>query len=161
MGVDSNRLNIDNEFLEARALMIRIARFALALILTISSAGCGEGYRLDPATINVKRYNRRNQGQVSGHCVSDTQGQGFEDFGRYDEMIALIREDHAMAQPAKDEELARLNRERTFLNDAHHLRVVWADYSNGPSAEASRLGYRPSSDHFVELKVYEERPGRL
>jgi hypothetical protein len=34
---------------EARALMIRVASFALAVISTIAITGCEEGYRVDPA----------------------------------------------------------------------------------------------------------------
>jgi hypothetical protein len=52
-----------------------------------------------------------------------------------------------------------LNRERTFLSDAHHLRIVWADYSNAAPGDYRLLRYKPSSDHFVELSIYEERPG--
>jgi hypothetical protein len=64
-----------------------------------------------------------------------------------------------MPAAAKQEELARLNRERTFLSDPHHLRVVWADYSNAAPADYGLLRYKPSSDHFIELNIYEERPG--
>jgi hypothetical protein len=139
--------------------MIRLARFALGAILAISSAGCGEGYRVDAATIDVNDITDETKAKLLSAVSQSLKAEGFEDLGRYDEMIALIRQDHGMSPAAKDEELARLTRERTFLNDAHHLRVVWADYSNGPSTEASHLGYKPSSDHFVELNIYEERPG--
>jgi hypothetical protein len=139
--------------------MIRIARFALAVILTIASAGCGKGYRLDPATIDVNDITDETKAKLLDAVSRSLKAEGFEDLGRYDEMIALVRQDHAISPAAKDQELAMFNRERTFLNEAHHLRVVWADYSSGASAEASRLGYKPSSDHFVELDIYEERPG--
>jgi hypothetical protein len=144
---------------EARALMIRIARFALAVISTVAIAGCGEGYRVDPATLNVNDITDESKAKLMDTVSRSLKAEGFEDFGRFDEMIALIRQNQAMSPTARDEELARLSRERTFLNDTHHLRVVWADYASGPLTEASHLGYKPASDHFVELNIYEERPG--
>jgi hypothetical protein len=72
--------------------------------------------------------------------------EGFEDLGKYEQMIALIQQDHAMPATAREEELARLNRERTFLSDPKHLRIVWADYSNAQPAELSLLRYKGVSE---------------
>jgi len=121
--------------------------------------GCGEGYRIDPACLNVTDVTDDSKQQLLASVSRFLKSDGFEDFGKYDEMIALIRQDHAMPASARQEELARLNRERTFLSDPHHLRVVWADYSNAAPADYRLLRYKPSSDHFIELNIYEERPG--
>jgi hypothetical protein len=133
------------------------ATFSACLVTAL--VGCGEGYRLDPATFNVNDITDESKTKLLDTGSRSLKAEGFEDFGRYDEMIALIRQNRAMSPAASDEELARLNRERTFLNDAHHLRVVLADHSNGLPTEPFRPGYKPLSDHFVELNIYEERPG--
>jgi hypothetical protein len=129
---------------------------ALAMMVL---GGCGEGYRIDPACLNVTGITDDSKEQLLASVSRFLKVEGFEDFGTYEEMIALIRQDHAMPAAAKQEELARLNRERTFLSDSHHFRVVWADYSNAAPADYRLLRYKPSSDHFIELNIYEERPG--
>ena len=143
----------------SRALWTRHWKLTWVALVVTALVGCGEGYRLDPATFNVNDVTDESRTKLLVTVSRSLKAEGFEDFGRYDEMIALIRQNRAMSPAARDEELARLNRERTFLNDSHHLRVVWADYSNGLPTEPFRLGYKPTSDHFVELNVYEERPG--
>jgi hypothetical protein len=57
--------------------------------------------------------------------------EGFEDLGKYEAMIALIRQDNAMPPSVKREQLVRLDREYTYLNRRHHLRVVLSNYTNG------------------------------
>lgn len=130
----------------------------IALAVTVLG-GCGEGYRIDSACLNITDITDDSKPQLLDSVSRFLEREGFEDLGKYEEMIALIRQDHAMPAAAREEELARLNRERTFLNDPHHLRIVWADYSNGTHADYRLLQYRPSSDHFIELKIYDERPG--
>jgi hypothetical protein len=130
----------------------------VALAMTVLG-GCGEGYRIDRACLNVTGITDDSKELLLASVSRFLKVEGFEDFGTYEEMIALIRQDHAMPAAAKQEELARLNRERTFLSDSHHFRVVWADYSNAAPADYRLLRYKPSSDHFIELNIYEERPG--
>jgi hypothetical protein len=139
----------------------RIRHFQLLLVALAMTVlgGCGEGYRIDPACLNITGITDDSREQLLASVSRFLKVEGFEDFGTYEEMIALIRQDHAMPAAAKQEELARLNRERTFLSDPHHLRVVWADYSNAAPADYRLLHYKPSSDHFIELNIYEERPG--
>jgi len=84
--------------------------------------------------------------------------EGFEDLGKDTEMIALIQQANAMPDNVSREQLARLDREYTYLNRRHNLRVVLSNYTNGVPPELS-LGYRPTSDHFVELVIHDERPG--
>src|SRR5258708_38678575 len=84
--------------------------------------------------------------------------EGFEDLGKYEDMIVLIRQDNAMPPSVKREQLVRLDREYTYLNRRHHLRVVLSNYADGVPPEMS-LSYTPTSDHFIELAIYDERPG--
>jgi hypothetical protein len=74
-------------------------------------------------------------------------------------MIALFERDRSMLDAVKEQQLARLHRERTFLNDREHLRVVLADYTNATPSELSDLRYKPLWTQFVEITIYEERPG--
>jgi hypothetical protein len=143
------------------SLASRIRHYQLLLVALAMTVlgGCGEGYRIDPACLNVTGITDDSKEQLLASVSRFLKVEGFEDFGTYEEMIALIQQDHAMPAAAKQEDLGRLNRERTFLSDPHHLRVVWADYSNAAAADYKLLRYKPSSDHFIELNIYEERPG--
>src|ERR1700679_3834202 len=143
----------------SQALKIPHWQFVLVALAMTVLGGCGEGYRVDPACLNVTGITEESKEQLLASVSRFLTREGFEDLGKYDEMIALIRQDHAMPASAREAELARLNRERTFLSDPHHLRIVWADYSNAEPGDFRLLGYKPSSDHFVELNIYEERPG--
>jgi hypothetical protein len=143
----------------SQALRIRHYQLALVALAMTVLGGCGEGYRIDPACLNVTDITEDSKQQLLASVSRFLKRDGFEDLGTYEEMIALIRQDHAMPAPTRQEELARLNRERTFLSDPHHLRIVWADYSNVAPADYRLLRYKPSSDHFIELNIYEERPG--
>jgi hypothetical protein len=122
-------------------------------------AGCGEGYVDEPARLNViGMTDDSKKQQLLDNVATFLRKEGFEDFGRYDEMIALIQQDHAMPTKVREDELARLNRERTFLNDPLHLRIIWADYSVAAPAELALLRYTASFP-FIEINIYEERPG--
>jgi hypothetical protein len=143
----------------SQALRIRHYQIVLVALAITVLGGCGEGYRIDPACLNVTDITDDSKQQLLASVSRFLKREGLEDLGTYEEMIALIRQDHSMPAAAKQEELARLNRERTFLSDPRHLRVVWADYSNAAPAEYGLLRYKPSSDHFIELNIYEERPG--
>jgi len=109
----------------SRALRTRHWKLTWVALAVTALVGCGEGYRIDSATFNVNDITDESKTKLLETVSRSLKAEGFEDFGRYDEMIALIRQNQAMSPAARDEELARLNRERTFLNDAHHLRVVW------------------------------------
>jgi len=130
---------------------------AIALTLLTLLAGCGEGYRIVPAWLNLDEASGTLPGAET--TVHDFLiREGFEDLGKYEEMIALIRQDNATPSSVKREQLARLEKEHTYLNGRHHLRVVLSNYVDGVPAEI-RLGYTPISDHFIELAIYDERPG--
>jgi hypothetical protein len=143
----------------SNASTIRLYRLVLVAFAMTVLGGCGEGYRIDPACLNVTNVTDGSKKQLLASVSRFLKSEGFEDLGNYEEMIALIQQDHAMPASARQEELARLNRERTFLSDPHNLRIVWADYSNAAPVDYRLLRYKPSSDHFIELNIYEERPG--
>src|ERR1700679_4292857 len=126
---------------------LRIRRYPLPLVAFAMTVlgGCGEGYRIEPACLNVTDITEDSKQQLLASVSRFLKRDGFEDLGTYEEMIALIRQDHAMPAPTRQEELARLYRERTFLSDPHHLRIVWADYSNAAPADYRLLRYMPSS----------------
>ncbi len=137
---------------------MRYQLIAIAPLLLTMLAGCGEGYRIVPARLNIVDVAPESfPGAVT--AVHDLLvREGFEDLGKYEEMIALIRQDDAMPPSVKREQLVRLDREYTYLNRRHHLRVVLSNYADGVPPEMS-LSYTPTSDHFIELAIYDERPG--
>jgi len=143
----------------SKALKIRCYQLVLVALTMTALGGCGEGYRIDPACLNIIDVTDESKQQLLASVSRFLKDEGFENLGKYEGMIALIRQDRAMPASARQEELERLNRERTFLNDPHHLRIVWADYSNAAPRDYRLLGYKPASEHFIELNIYEERPG--
>jgi len=131
---------------------------AIALLLPALLAGCGEGYRLVPARLEIDGVTPKSFPEAATTLHGLLVGEGFDDLGKYDEMIALIRQGNSMPPSVKREELARLEREYTYLDGRHHLRVVLTNYTDGVPTELS-LGYAPISNHFVEVAIYDERPG--
>lgn len=131
---------------------------AIAPLLLTLLAGCGEGYRLVPARLNIDGVTSRSLPAATTTVHDFLIGEGFEDLGKYEEMIVLIRQDNSMLLNAKRDQLDRLEREYTYLNRRHHLRVVLTDYTDGVPTDLS-LDYTPACDHFVEVAVYDERPG--
>jgi hypothetical protein len=137
--------------------MIRLFCVAV-LICTISAlAGCGEGYVVESARLNITDITGVSKGDLLATVTRVLSQEGFEDLGKYQQMIDLVQHG-SMPEKEKAEELARLNRERTFLKDSSNLRVVWADYS---AEVPNRLDvrYQPPSPHFIELSISESRPG--
>ena len=131
---------------------------AIASLLLTTLAACAEGYRLVPARLNIGNVASKSF-PLAATIVHDLlASEGFDDLGKAEETIALIRRDNAMPSSARRELLVRLEREYTYLNRRHDLRVVLSDYTDGIPAGLS-LGYTPTSDHFVELAIYDERPG--
>src|SRR5882757_5768223 len=131
---------------------------AIALLLLTMLGGCGEGYQLVPARLNIVDVSPESFPDAGTTVRDFLVREGFEDFGKYEEMIALIRQDNVLQQDVKRRQLARLDREQTYLNRRHHLRVVLSNYADGVPPEIS-LAYTPKSDHFMELVVFDERPG--
>ena len=137
----------------------RISKLGSLALTVALLGGCGEGYELKPAILNVLVATEESEQELTTTVSSVLKAEGFEDLGRFDEMIAFVRLDSAMPPKAKESELARLYRERTYLNDSRHLRVVWADYTNAKPADVALLRYTAPSEPFVEISIYDERPG--
>jgi hypothetical protein len=111
---------------------------------------------MEGAELNIIDTDDAKKEQLMNVVSKFLNKEGFENLGRYDEMIALVR---SMPTQGKEQELARLDRERTFLNEHRHLRIIWTDYSNAAPKDLASLHYKPPSGPFVEIGIYEERPG--
>jgi hypothetical protein len=135
-------------------MIIRLA----ALLSTATLASCGVSYEIVPARLTVENVQADSLSSVTSAVGGFLTEEGFENLGKYQEMISLIEGDTSMPERLKREQLARLERERTYLNERHHLRVVMSDFSTGVPPEI-RLNYSQASDHFVQLDVSDERPG--
>jgi hypothetical protein len=137
---------------------MRYRLIAIAPLLLTILAGCGEGYRVVPARLNIVDVTPESFPGAATTVHDFLLKEGFEDLGKYREMIDLIRQDNAMPPNVKREQLVRLDREYTYLNRCHHLRVVLSNYADGVPPEIS-LGYTPTSARFIDLAIYDERPG--
>jgi hypothetical protein len=137
---------------------MRYRLIAIAPLLLTILAGCGEGYRIVPARLNIVDATPESFPGAATTVHDFLLEEGFEDLGKYREMIDLIRQDNAMPPNVKREQLVRLDREYTYLNRGHHLRVVLSNYADGVPPEIS-LSYTPTSARFIELAIYDERPG--
>ena len=136
----------------------RVAVRLAALLLVAPLASCGVSYQIVPARLTVEDVQADSLSGVTSAVGGFLTEEGFEDLGEYKEMISLIEGDTSMPERLKREQLARLERKRTYLNERHHLRVVMSDFSAGVPPEI-RLSYGRLSDHFVQLDVSDERPG--
>jgi hypothetical protein len=139
--------------------MPRSLRYVAVALALAALGGCGEGYEVKPAILDLTVATEDSKQELATTVSSVLKAAGFEDLGRYDEMIALTRQNPAMSQQAKEAQLARLNRERTFLNESRQLRIVWADYTNAKPAELALLRYTAPMDAFVEISIYNGRSG--
>jgi hypothetical protein len=133
-----------------------LASIALSLL---ALGGCGEGYEVKPATLNITGVTDESKSQILSLVSHFLVQEGFKDFGKDNEMIALFDRDRSMRPTVRQQQLARLKRELTFLDDPQHLRVVLVDYTNANATDLSLLRYIPSSGQFIEINIYEERPG--
>ncbi len=129
----------------------------IALLLPIMLSACGEGYVLEPGRICLNVDGQASRDRVFEEVSRLLKGEGFEDLGSDDEMIDLIK-GGSMTADLKDERITRLRREYTYLNDKRGLRVVVTDYS-GTDLTTVQLPYRAPFKSFLELAVYESRPG--
>jgi hypothetical protein len=137
----------------------RLRHLTIGFVVLAALGACGEGYEVKPAILDLTVATEDSKQELASTVSGVLKAAGFEDLGRYDEMIALTRQNPAMSEQAKEAQLARLNRERTFLNESRHLRVVWADYTNAKPAELALLRYSAPMDPFVEISIYDGRPG--
>lgn len=136
---------------------IPVGRWAAAVLVLAALCGCGEGYFAKSAILNVTGIRDQSKGELLTAVSGFLKNEGFEDLGRYDAMISLIQISE-MPESLRTEELARLNRELTFLKDSAHLRIVWADYSSGELPKHA-IRYTAPSSPFIEITIVEEGPG--
>jgi hypothetical protein len=81
----------------------------VVLLAAAALGGCGESYRLDPACLNIVGTTAESKEQLLA-VVSRLLGQeGFEAFGKSEEMIALMQQAD-FPDTVREEQLARLNR---------------------------------------------------
>jgi hypothetical protein len=141
-------------FQNCRRLPLRFALFAGFMLGGLMS--CGEGYVVEGAVLNIACADDSTKRQLMAEVSTFLAKEGFENLGRYNEMIALVQ---SMPAETRQQQLAQLNRERTYLNDPSRLRIIWADYTNATPKDLAILRYTPVSGPFIEIGVYEERPG--
>ena len=120
-------------------------------------AGCGVGYVSKPGIIDISGITAKSRDRVETEVERLLAHEGFENLGRYDEMISLIQ-GSKMSARVKAEELARLNRERNYTNRSTNMDVIVADYSRSRPAKGS-LTYTPPEGPFIEINTYQRRPG--
>jgi hypothetical protein len=134
-----------------RDLCTVLAVFAVSVL-----SSCGEGYVVEPAIINVSETSDESKAQLLATVSSFLKQEGFDNLGRSDQMIALLQQQPA--SKGNTELIGRYTRLITFLTPAEDLRVEWIDYVDS-APPPGFLHYVPSSDHFVELSIFESRPG--
>ncbi len=135
-----------------------LRRMATAILLLAPLSGCGEGYVLVPARLNIVDVSKESFPAVAATVHDILVREGFEDLGKYQAMIELIQRSDVMPGTVKGRQLERLEREQTYLARNRHLRVVLTNYGDGVPKDIS-LGYTQLSDQFVQLDVFDERPG--
>lgn len=131
--------------------------FCIALLLAFTLSACGEGYVVEPGRVGLNVDGQASRDHTFEEVSRLLKSEGFGDLGRSDEMIDLIK-DGSMAADLKEQQIARLLREYTYLNDKRGLRVVVTDYSRTDMATV-QLPYSAPYKSFLELAVYESRPG--
>jgi hypothetical protein len=137
-----------------RLFSVRAQFIACVLALL---AGCGVGYVSKPGIIDITVSSAESSDQIQTEIARFLATEGFENLGRYDEMISLIQGSE-MSKRVKEEELVRLNRERNFTNRSTNMDVTVADYSSSKPPKAS-FTYAPPEGPFIEINTYEGRPG--
>jgi hypothetical protein len=133
-------------------------RCALASFLLATLAGCTAGYTLLPARVDIINVSTQSFPAVADDLHDSLTKEGFKYLGKNQEMIAQLQHDNGMPREAKRSQLARLNRETSYSDAEHHLNVVLLNFTDGVPREIP-LGSMPASNHFVEVEVYDERPG--
>jgi hypothetical protein len=132
-------------------ILTRLAALLLALVLL---TGCGEGYAVEPARLNLVDATEESSRELQAVVSTFLAREGFEDLGRDDEMIALLRR-----TPTPQADLIEsISRRHTYLNRDRGLDVVLTDYSDG-RPPAFDLAYTPPTPNFIEISVSEGRPG--
>src|ERR1700737_642097 len=78
--------------------------FTVAILLLAMLSGCGIGYQIVPARLAIVGVPREDYASLAGMVHDFMIREGFEEFGKAEETIALIRSDTAMPDKMKREE---------------------------------------------------------
>jgi hypothetical protein len=130
-------------------------RFAALVLAFVCLTSCGESYTIEPARMNVINAAADSRDSVKAAVSDFLVREGFEDLGRHDEMLDLLRSTQIAAT---DPLIERISRTVTFLNRPRDLTVEIADHSDGTLLGFDG-GYTPATPNFIEVRVYEGRPG--
>jgi hypothetical protein len=120
-------------------------------------AACGESYTIESARLNLINAGGDSERELRNIASAFLAQEGFEDLGRDDEMIALLKRSRG-PDAATDPLIERHERRRSYLNRDRRLTVEILDYSDG-AAPKFDLGYTPRTRSFIEIRVNEARPG--
>ncbi len=125
--------------------------------LVFATAGCGGGYIVTPARLLVTDAEGISVADLRSDIGPMLEASGFEDLGKDEEMIALVR------RSAPNEETGALRasdllNQYTYLNDRRNLRVEVTDYTD-VARRRPRLPYETPAGPFFEIRLYEHRPG--
>lgn len=134
-------------------ILMRLGTLILAIVLLTA---CGEGYAVEPARLNLVNATAESKAALTQEVSALLVQEGFEDLGRDDEMIALLKSGAEPNAPA-DPIVERLSREHTYLNQSRGLSVVLSDYSD--ASPAPEGDYTPKTLNFIEISLFETRPG--
>src|SRR3977135_4486258 len=78
---------------QARDYRARSICVVVAILVVMMLSGCGIGYQIVPARLAIVDVSREDSAKVGGTLHDILTAEGFEDLGKYQEMIALIRRD--------------------------------------------------------------------
>lgn len=131
------------------------AVFLGVLVATIS--GCGSGYVVTPGRLAIQTGDQDSRDRALKDVSRVLVSEGFEDLGKYDEMIDLISHG-SMDAITKNRELDRLHREYNYLDGSRNLSATASDYVSVDKSTV-QLRYEAPFKSFIELAIYESRPG--
>src|ERR1700733_3828851 len=125
--------------------------------LALSLAGCGVGYELIPARIDITGVTDQSYPAVVATVRDILEKEGFEYVGGHERITALMRQGHSVNVPTNNP-ADLLEHEQAFDDWHQHMRV---DLTNCVAAAPSWVKKNPlrPDNHFVELALSDERPG--
>lgn len=136
-----------------------IARLTAILLGVLLLASCGEGYAVKPARLHLIHAREDSRRELTAVISPFLAKEGFEDLGRYDEMIDLLSNSSAPGGPNKAV-IDRVSRQYTYVNKARKLDVNLLDYSDGRSPNLKGDDPR-RTPNVIEITVTEWRPGGM
>ena len=127
-------------------------------LLSAVLPGCGGGYAVQPGQLAIDVDGPTEQHRAFEGASHLLAAHGFKALGTPDATIDAL--ERLPAESHRDTELiARLPRERHFENEDLRLSVTMRDYSETAPSSDVHPAYPPPFEGFVEISVYESRPG--